>query len=303
MEVFQGVDEETAMTQRFTRSFRVRHYELDALGHLNNVVFVQYLQEAAIDASTALGFGPDWYRERHVAWVVRRLTIRYVAQVTWDSEVDVTTWVSHMGGVRSTREYEITLRSTGARVARARAEWVHIDAATGQPARFPDSWAQTFAPTGESAEDLGVRMTNPRPTQDARRYVSRRRVQFHEVDAAQHVNHAVYLRWVGEAYFEAIRAAGHPLEQTSREGWIVFQAGHDIECFAPAFDHENIEIVSWICELGKVRGAWTHEIFNCDSGKLLARDYSLGAFVNLEGKPTVLPEQVLEDVVGGPARN
>jgi acyl-CoA thioesterase FadM len=84
---------------------------------------------------------------------------------------------------------------------------------------------------------------------------------------------------------------------------MVFQAGHDIEYFAPALDNEPIEIVSWICELGKVRGAWTHEIFNSDSGKLLARDFSLGAFVNLQGKPTVLPLQVLDDVVKRPAGN
>jgi acyl-CoA thioesterase FadM len=112
----------------------------------------------------------------------------------------------------------------------------------------------------------------------------------------------VYLRWIGEAYFDAIREAGHPLERTRQDGWIVFQAGHDIEFFAPAVDNDNIEVASWICELGKVRGAWTHEILNSDTGKLLARDYSLGAFVNLEGRPTVLPQQALDDVVGGPAR-
>jgi acyl-CoA thioester hydrolase len=291
------------MMHRFTRRFRVRHYELDALGHVNNVVFVQYMQEAAIEASAALGFNPDWYREQGTAWVVRRLTVRYLAQVVYGDEVDVTTWVSAMRGVRSTREYDLTRVGDGARVARGRAEWIYIDAKTAQPARFPDGWAEAFLTTGDgAAEELDVRPTSVRPTEGARRYLSRRVVQFHELDAAQHVNHAVYLHWVGEAYFDALRAAGQPLERTRQEGWIVFQAGHEIEYFAPARDNENIEIVSWVCEMSEVGVAWTHEIYNADTRKLLARDYSVVGFVNLESEPTASPQQVIFDVVRGPAQ-
>jgi acyl-CoA thioester hydrolase len=227
------------------------------------------------------------------------LTIRYLAQVAYGDEIDVTTWISQIGGVRCLREYDLMLVRTGSRVARGRAEWIHIDLATGQPARIPDGWADAFAPAGEP-EDLGVRLSNPRTTQNAHRYTSRRRVQFHELDVSQHVNHAEYLHWIGEAYFNAVRTAGHPLEQTRREGWLVVQAGHEIEYFAPALANDPIEIVSWICEMGKVRGAWTHEVFNHATGKLLARDYSLGAFVNLDGKPTVLPPQAIADVLRGP---
>jgi len=65
------------MSQRITCRFRVRHYELDVLGHVNNAVYVQYMQEAAIEGSTRAGFGPDWYRARGTGWVIRRLTVRY----------------------------------------------------------------------------------------------------------------------------------------------------------------------------------------------------------------------------------
>jgi acyl-CoA thioester hydrolase len=288
------------MSHRYLRRFRVRHYELDALGHVNNVVYVQYMQEVAIEASADAGFGPAWYRERGTGWVVRRLSVRYLAQVTYGEEVEVATWVSAMRGVRSTREYEVTRTRDGARVARARAEWVYIDLGMGQPARFPAEFAAAFSPGGE-AEDLGVRLTNARPTEAAHRYLSRRRVQFHEVDPARHVGHAAYLHWVGQAYFEAIRAAGHPLERMRQDGWLILQAGHDIEYFAPALENDAVEVVSWVCEFGKVRGAWTHEIYHADTRKLLARDYSLGAFVNLEGRPTVPPRQALDDVLRGPA--
>ncbi len=287
------------MTPRYTRRFPIRHYELDVFGHVNNVVYVQFMQEAAIEASTAAGFGPEWYRAQGTGWVVRRLSVRYLNPVTYGEAVEVATWVSKMAGVRSTREYDLTRAEDGARVARGRAEWVYIDRTTGQPARFGPDFVAAFAPTGE-AEDLDVRLTNARPTEAAHRYVSRRRVEFREIDPARHVSHAAYLQWVEQAYFDAITAAGHPLERTRAEGWMVFQAGHDMEYFVPARDGDPVEVVSWICEMGKVRGAWTHEIYHAETHQLLARDYSLGVFVNRDGRPTVPPAAAVADVLRGP---
>ena len=81
----------------------------------------------------------------------------------------------------------------------------------------------------------------------------------------------------------------------------MLQAGHQVEYFAPALDNEPIEVVSWISELGKVRVVWTHEVYNAETRKLLARDHSLGVFVNEEGKPIAVPRQTIAAVLRGPA--
>jgi acyl-CoA thioester hydrolase len=47
------------MTRTYTRRFKVRQYELDSFGHVNNAVYVNYLQEAAIEASADAGYDPD----------------------------------------------------------------------------------------------------------------------------------------------------------------------------------------------------------------------------------------------------
>jgi acyl-CoA thioester hydrolase len=289
------------MTLRFTRRFRVRHYELDVSGQVNDVTLVRYMQEAAIEASTDLGFSPDWYRQHNVGWVVRRLSVRSLAPLTYGDDVEVNTWISEMRGVRSTREYDLTLARSGARVARGRAEWVYMDVPTGQPIRIPDEWAAALATTGE-LEDLGVRLKEPRQTKDAYRYTSRRCVQYHELDTVQHVNHAVYLLWAGQAYFDALRAAGHPAKDTHSEEGMALRASHEVQYFASARDNENIEIVSWVCEMNEVGVAWTHEIYNVDTRKLLARDYSGRGFVNPESDPTASPQNVIFDVIRGPAQ-
>jgi acyl-CoA thioester hydrolase len=286
------------MTPRFTRLFRIRHYELDAFGHVNGVNLVRYMQEAAIEASTALGFDLDWYQQRNVGWVVRRLTVRYHAAAGYGDEVAAATWLSGLRGVRSIREYDLTRTRDGCRVARGRAEWVYMDFQTGEPTRIPDAWADAFT-LKDKPEDLGIRLPNPRPTEGAHRHSSRRRVQFHELDAVQHVNHAVYLQWIDQAFLDVLRVAGHAPERTLPEGWMALQGGHEIQYAAAALDQENIEIVSWLGETSESGAAWTHEIYNADTRKLLARDYAPMVFVNARHEPIAPPAHVITTILQG----
>ena len=115
-----------------------------------------------------------------------------------------------------------------------------------------------------------MRLREARSTENAYRYTSRRRVQFHELDTVQHVNHAVYLQWIEQAYLDALHRLGHPPGQRLPDGETILRGGHEIQYFAAAIDNENIEIVSWLCETAPSGAAWTHEIYNADSRKLLA---------------------------------
>lgn len=286
------------MTQPFTRRFRVRHYELNAFSQVTDVNLVRYLQEAAIEGSAALGCTPAWYRERGTGWVVRRLAFRYHVPVSYGDEVVVATWISGLRGVRSNREYDLTRASDGVRVARGRAEWVYIDTQTGQPTRCPEDWAAVL-PKSWVEEDLGIRLTNPSQTEKSHRYTSRQQVRFHDLDAAWHVNHAVYLHWISQAFFEALSAAGQPPERSRQEGWAALPMGHEIQYFAPALAGDTVEIGSWVCELGEDCMAWMHEVCHTDTRKLLARDYSRVNFVNLEGQPAAVPPAI-EDILRGP---
>lgn len=267
----------------FTRRFRVRHYELDFLGHLNLVNYVRFMQEAAIEASTEAGFSPQWYRDNGTGWVIRQLKIRYHAQARYGEELEIKTWVSDMKRVTSHREYQLMRAHDGALLARARVNWVYLDLKNGAPQRIPEYFREAFQPSNE-LEELSGRLTKAQPTENAYRYRSKRRVQTCELDTMQHVHHAGYLHWIEQAYFDALRAAGHPMEQLQSQDWTLLQGGHDIEYFEPARDNDEIEIVSWVCETAKTHGAWQHEIYNTHTGKLLARDYALGVFVNDTGK-------------------
>ncbi len=282
----------------YTTKFRVRQSEIDSFGHVNQAAYANYLQEAAVEASASQGFTAEWYAENKTVWVIRKLSIRYFCQARYGDELEAATWISDLRRANSNREYLITRLSDGAKVVRARANWVYVSRENFHPTRIPIEFRERFTPTNEQ-ENLGIRLTKAEPTPDAFRYITNRRVQVRELDTSQHVNHTIYLQWVEQAYFDAMRAAGHAVEKTRKQDWFAFQGGHEIEYFESAFDNDEIEIYSWICETGRVRGAWTHEIYNAQNNKLLARDYSLGVFVDPEGKPIPAPPAVINDVLRG----
>jgi acyl-CoA thioester hydrolase len=289
------------MTRAFTRRFKVREYELDSFGHVNHAVYIKYLQEAAIEASADAGYDMDWYKAAGTQWVIRKLTARYHTPALYGDELEVTTWVSDLRRVRSQREYDVRRVSDGQRVLRARHDWVYMDMSTDRPRRVPENAVENFDPSGDQP-DLRVRLHKPDVVEDCHRYRSTRKVQTYELNTAQHVSHANYLPWVEQAYFDAARSAGYSISRMLDEGWMVLQAGHEMEYFNSAQEGDSIEIVSWVAEMARVRGAWIHEIYNAESGQLLARDYSLGVFLDRNLKPRSFPEWVLDDIVAGPER-
>ena len=59
------------MPRTHERTFRVRHYECDAYDTVYYTNYLRYIQETAMDASAAAGFGPEWYASRGFVWLVR----------------------------------------------------------------------------------------------------------------------------------------------------------------------------------------------------------------------------------------
>lgn len=285
--------------RKFTWRLQVRTYELDGLGHVNNAMYARYLEEAAVRASGDAGFTFDWYIEHGTVWLVRSLALRYYAPAVYGDELEITTWVADGRRVSSHRDYAIHRVRDGELVLRARANWVYVDRATLRPVRIPQEIYDAFAPAGETP-DLGTRIPRARRFEGAHRYRHHRRVQRYELDSLGHVNHTVYLNWIEQAVFEACACAGYPQARMVGEGFFIVQGAHEIEYFQSAKDGDPIEIISQPVELGGVRGAWEQEVRHAGTGELLARDYNVGVFMNLEGKPIKPDMRFIETVITGP---
>ncbi len=118
--------------------------DVDAQGHASNVLYVQWMQDAAVAHSSAVGLTPERYRELGTAWFVRRHEIDYLRQAPKGAVVEIRTWVAGFRGATSRRCYRFTRADTGEELARAATDWAYIDTTRGRPTRVPPEVAALF---------------------------------------------------------------------------------------------------------------------------------------------------------------
>lgn len=113
----------------------IRPGDIDLLGHVNNVVYLRWVNEAA-EAHWSWLSTPE--ERKSIAWVVLRHEIDYRHPAKPGDTVYAQTWVGETEGVRSTRHVQI-FREPAILLAEAKTTWVLVDAATQRPKRIgPD---------------------------------------------------------------------------------------------------------------------------------------------------------------------
>jgi acyl-CoA thioester hydrolase len=130
-------DPEPVDPRRFTARYAVRQHELDVLGHVNNAVYLNWVEQVAIDHVEALGFGRDWSVSKGGGWVVREHRVTYHRPVRYGEVVLVTTLPLELSGVRGVRRTEIHRESDGALTTEALTEWIWVRSSDGRPTRVP----------------------------------------------------------------------------------------------------------------------------------------------------------------------
>ncbi|MCE5269413.1 MAG: acyl-CoA thioesterase [Planctomycetaceae bacterium] len=118
--------------------------EIDELGHANNVVYVAWMQAAAVTHSAVLGWTTERYLQLGKGWVARRHEIEYLRPAFEGDELIIETRVVDMKRVTSRRLFRILRRSDGELLARAATDWAFINYATGRPTRVPAEIAGAF---------------------------------------------------------------------------------------------------------------------------------------------------------------
>lgn len=116
--------------QPFEIEIQIQPTDIDVLGHVNNVVFLRWVQDAAVAHWSAL---TNDLQKAEVVWVVARHEIDYKRPAMPGDRLRGRTWVGGASRHVFERLTEI-LRTTDETVlARARTLWVPVDPASGRP--------------------------------------------------------------------------------------------------------------------------------------------------------------------------
>lgn len=124
-------------------AFNVLPESLDANGHVNNVHYVQWMQDVAVRHFEAIG-GVHPMQMLGATWVVRSHNIEYLSPAFVGEKIEVRTWIASVRRVRSLRRYEFVRLSDAKLLVRGETDWVFVDAKSGRPLAIPNEVAQTF---------------------------------------------------------------------------------------------------------------------------------------------------------------
>ncbi len=116
---------------------------LDRNRHVNNVAYVQWMQDIAVEHYTAIG-GIEAQGDG-AAWFIREHRIEYFLPAFAGEEIEIRTWVENIRRVRSLRKYEFVRKSDGKVLVRGETDWVFVDAKTGAPRAIPEEVSKVFA--------------------------------------------------------------------------------------------------------------------------------------------------------------
>lgn len=126
----------------YTKNITIPQTTIDENGHVNNVTYVQWMQDIAVEHYSSIGGieaqGPD------ATWVVREHKVEYLLPAFAGEEMEIRTWVENIRRVRSLRKYEFVRKADGKTLVKGETDWVFMDVKTGSPQAVPAEVVKIF---------------------------------------------------------------------------------------------------------------------------------------------------------------
>jgi acyl-CoA thioester hydrolase len=126
----------------YTKIITISRESIDENGHVNNVAYVQWMQDIAVEHYSSLGGIEAQGTES--TWVVREHRIEYLLPAFEGEEIEIRTWVENIRRVRSLRQYEFVRKTDGKLLVKGETDWVFVDVKTGSPRAIPPEVSNVF---------------------------------------------------------------------------------------------------------------------------------------------------------------
>lgn len=128
----------------YSKTITIPSAAIDENRHVNNVVYVQWMQDIAVEHYASIGGieaqGTD------ATWVIRKHSVEYFLPAFEGEEIEIRTWVEDIRKVRSLRMYEFVRKSDGKTLVKGESDWVFVETKTGRPKAIPVEVERIFTP-------------------------------------------------------------------------------------------------------------------------------------------------------------
>lgn len=259
----------------------LRWVDMDAQGHVNNSLVVDYLQEARV---SFLLNGPNAYLLGDGIVIVAH-QVEYLAPIHFSEEpVQVRLAVGRVGASLFTFGYDLT--HAGVHVARARSDMCIFDFDLGRPVRMKPEERAWFADQSQRLEPLPS-LGRWRPGDAAHEYPFIAR--WSDLDSYGHVNNTRYFDYVAEARIAMTDALEAPTGPDRM--WLV--ARQDMS-FITQMEHrlEPYLVRTGVIRLGRTSVTHTAEIVDPVTDAVMARAETVVVHIGADGRPQPIPDAV-----------
>ncbi len=130
------------MSATFSFELTVASEDIDTLNHVNNVVYLKWINEASTKHWDQLSNNKI---NQAYSWVALRHEIDYLRPAFLNDLITVKTWIGETSGVKSIRYVEIY--SNEQLLTKAKTTWVLLDAKTMRPKRIQDDILSVLKPS------------------------------------------------------------------------------------------------------------------------------------------------------------
>jgi len=273
----------------------LRWADLDLLGHVNNVTYVDYLQEARVDMFRT--HAPDSRADDLAEGVVVvRHEVTYVSSLTFSLEpVAIECWVTEIRAASFTMAYEIFAEDdAGERTVHLRARTVLTPYvfATERPRRLHDEEKEALSRLLEPDEPVRPPPASAVVDMPGGSYPVH--VRFSDVDVYGHVNNVKYFEYFQEARIHLIFAGGRELG----DGLHLVVAQTDVDYRRPIlFRAEPYDCRTWVSRIGSTSVVFESVVRDRD--EVLARAKVVGVCIDSRtGRPAAVPDELRALVAG-----
>ena len=134
------------MSTIFDLRISVQPEHIDVLGHVNNVIYVQWMQDVAAAHIETLGLGVAQYLELKHAMVAVEHHVQYRKAALAGDEIILRTWLDDINALYSFRQYAFYREKDQSILFLGNTKWACIEIATGRPKRMSPSFIQAYQP-------------------------------------------------------------------------------------------------------------------------------------------------------------
>lgn len=129
------------MNDVYTSKRSVLSQEIDELNHVNNIVYLAWIQDIAYDHWNVLTQNDP---QTDYVWYTIRHEIDYLQQAVLGDEITLKTWVGETKGVKSIRHVEVYKEDT--LLAKSQTTYCLLNTKTKRPTRITESVLKILLP-------------------------------------------------------------------------------------------------------------------------------------------------------------